>query len=43
MVFNIILNSSNYLSGIPTSDCIYNVDLKQLVDYDDKKYKKNIN
>jgi hypothetical protein len=38
--FNIILNSKNYLEGKSTADCNYSIDLKQLMDYDDKNYKK---
>ena len=40
MSFNIILNSGNYLEGNSSADCSYLIDLKQLLDYDDKNYKK---
>jgi hypothetical protein len=39
-LFNIILNSKNYFQGNNTANCNYNIDLKQLLDYDEKNYKK---
>jgi hypothetical protein len=39
-LFNIILNSKNYFQGNNTSNCNYNIDLNQLLDYDEKNYKK---